>query len=1178
MSNNQNRCRSCGQERPADAPVGLCPVCLLRAGQNSELVTDDRESIETPVLLDPEAASCLSALEGFSDGPPGVLPTGIDPAERSLPRSPRLELFGPIGRGGMGVVLMGRDGDLGRDLAVKVLLNKYRNDPDMIRRFIEEAQIGGQLQHPGVVPVYELGTLPDRRPYFAMKLIRGRTLAELLAGRASVQDNQPRLLGIFEAVCQTMAYAHSRAVIHRDLKPSNIMVGSFGEVQVMDWGVAKVLGQNGTHCDTADETFFSDENSVSTGRGHSDIELSRPGSVIGTPAYMAPEQARGELETIDERADVFALGAILCEILTGRPGFIGATSGEIERRAASGDISDAHARLAGCGADAELVDLARDSLAVEPVDRPRDARIVATRLIVYRAGVEEKLHAAELAAVEARARADEEAKRRVLADQLAQQALARASLERRRRRLSLALAASILTFVVVCGGAATWFVQERQTRLAKVDLALRESEVLRDQALRDQDGDIGKWQSARAALERTRALMEAVPIATTLSRIDELASRIDQGAAAAEVDRNLVARLEEIRAGLDGDSKADAAYKGAFHAAGHDLVGPTVDPVMIGKRLAARPKGVAQAAARALDAWALVRRSLTLPGDAVGWAIFQNLLAVARAADPDPWRDALHDSLSRNDPAPLIRMAEEPNLDRHGPTRLWFLGYGLEVMGEHDRALDVLKRAQRAHPGDYWLNTELGLVLMEVKRSGPGATSSLITPGTGTSAAKFHEAELFLMAAVAVRPRFASAHHLIGTACQFQGKWDQAIAHYREGLRLQPDDATIYNSLANVYLNQAKPTEAVAAYQEAIRLNPAYDLAHANLILILGNQGKLDEAIAAARVAIKLAPNFHAAHTLLGNCLGARGRLDEAIAEHQEARRLMPTSAQVFDHMGTAYLQQGKLDLAVAAYHEAIRLAHDFILGHQHLAYALLRQGKVDLAIDEYREAIRVAPQYVWGHGNLAIALRQRGDFDQAAIEFRKALDLGPDPSTSETIRGELAKTERWQVMATRLPALLRDDDQARLPDETLDLAYFLHERRLYTRAAKMFKEALEQDGKLGGDAKAQNRYNAACSAAMAAANQSNEESPLADADRALLRRHAGDFLTADLAIWAEAIRGGSQPNVDQVRQTLRHWRVDPDLASVREPGSLATLPEAERLTWLAIWAKVDALLEQSGH
>src|SRR5262249_10499278 len=159
-------------------------------------------------------------------------------------------------------------------------------------RFVEEAQIGGQLQHPGIVPVYDVGSFADRRPFFSMKLVRGHTLAVLLRGRPHPSDGLPRFLGIFEQVCQTVAYAHARGVIHRDLKPPNVMVGSFGEVQVMDWGLAKVLPQGGV-ADDAAAGKTDQEAVVATVRSGGDgSDRSRAGSVLGTPSYMAPEQAR----------------------------------------------------------------------------------------------------------------------------------------------------------------------------------------------------------------------------------------------------------------------------------------------------------------------------------------------------------------------------------------------------------------------------------------------------------------------------------------------------------------------------------------------------------------------------------------------------------------------------------------------------------------------------------------------------------------------------------------------------------------------------------------------------------------------------------------------------------------------------------------------------------------------
>jgi serine/threonine protein kinase len=186
-----------------------------------------------PVLLkDAQGESALVVKPG-SDAMPSKEETGD-----------RYQLSGEIARGGMGAVLRGRDVDLGRDLAVKVLLEKYLDRPEVARRFIEEAQIGGQLQHPGVVPVYDIGRFGDR-PFFTMKLVKGQTLSALLAERADADADRPRLLGIALQVAQTMAYAHAKGVIHRDLKPANIMVGAFGEVQVMDWGLAKVLAEGG---------------------------------------------------------------------------------------------------------------------------------------------------------------------------------------------------------------------------------------------------------------------------------------------------------------------------------------------------------------------------------------------------------------------------------------------------------------------------------------------------------------------------------------------------------------------------------------------------------------------------------------------------------------------------------------------------------------------------------------------------------------------------------------------------------------------------------------------------------------------------------------------------------------------------------------------------------------------
>src|SRR5262245_26979569 len=276
-------------------------------------------------------------------------PDGLDDdSPETLGLGDRYEWVGPLGRGGMGSVVRVRDRAMDRSVAVKVLRRRHRASPLMAERFRDEVRIAGGLQHPGVPPVHDVGTAPDGRPFMLMKLIEGSTLAELLGRRPDPSHDLPGFLKVFEQIAQTVAYAHSRGVLHRDLKPHNVMVGAFGEVQVMDWGLARLLTDGGA----TDTAAAGGSEAGSSGR-------TVAGTVIGTPAYMAPEQARGETDRTDTRSDVFGLGAILCEILTGRPPFAGPDPLDLARR---GDVADAHRRLDEAACDRELAALARRCL------------------------------------------------------------------------------------------------------------------------------------------------------------------------------------------------------------------------------------------------------------------------------------------------------------------------------------------------------------------------------------------------------------------------------------------------------------------------------------------------------------------------------------------------------------------------------------------------------------------------------------------------------------------------------------------------------------------------------------------------------------------------------------------------------------------------------------------------
>ncbi len=282
----------------------------------------------------------------------------------------RYQFINEIARGGAGAVWRVFDHRLDRYSAIKILLDS-QDDAEMRGRFEQEARISARLQHPGIVPVHELGQLEDGRPFVSMKLIEGKTLGEILASSKSY--TQSHLLDIFVKACEAMAYAHEQNIIHRDLKPSNIMVGAFNEVQVMDWGLAKELKTGQVEVpinQSMRSSHVSDRNQTLVG------------SVFGTIAYMPPEQARGDVDRIDKRSDVFSLGGILCSILTGLPVYDGSDTDLLIGNAQSGSVSPAVTRIRKSRARSSLKTLAIDCISAEPENRPRDAREVQLRLSV----------------------------------------------------------------------------------------------------------------------------------------------------------------------------------------------------------------------------------------------------------------------------------------------------------------------------------------------------------------------------------------------------------------------------------------------------------------------------------------------------------------------------------------------------------------------------------------------------------------------------------------------------------------------------------------------------------------------------------------------------------------------------------------------------------------------------
>jgi eukaryotic-like serine/threonine-protein kinase len=253
----------------------------------------------------------------------------------------RFRIVRPHAKGGLGAVFVALDDELNREVALKQILDRHADDPMSRKRFVIEAEVTGGLEHPGIVPVYGLGTYGDGRPYYAMRFIRGDSLREAVEQFHSDEslNKSPgqralalrKLLRRFMDVCNAIDYAHSRGVLHRDIKPANIIVGKHGETLVVDWGLAKVLGCSDPG--SAERTLIPKSSS-----GSSDT---LPGSALGTPAFMSPEQARGDLDHLGPQSDVFSLGATLYFLPTCETPVEGANIGAVLRAAQEGRFREA---------------------------------------------------------------------------------------------------------------------------------------------------------------------------------------------------------------------------------------------------------------------------------------------------------------------------------------------------------------------------------------------------------------------------------------------------------------------------------------------------------------------------------------------------------------------------------------------------------------------------------------------------------------------------------------------------------------------------------------------------------------------------------------------------------------------------------------------------------------------
>jgi tetratricopeptide (TPR) repeat protein len=786
---------------------------------------------------------------------------------------PGYELIDEIGHGGMGVVYRARDTTLDRDVAVKLLAERYAADSPAAQRFLGEARITGQLQHPGIPAVHQVGALADGRPFLAMKLIKGNTLEDILKQRRDAVADRGRLLAIFEAVCQAVGYAHAHHVIHRDLKPANIMVGAFGEVQVMDWGLAKSLANR--ERERTDSDPQETQAWTQLGPTPETGTETQVGSMVGTPAFIPPEQALGEIEKVNERADVFGLGALLAVILTGKPPYVGETAESVRVQAVRGKLDDCFARLDESVAEPELVALCKKCLSFEPANRPADAGTMAEAVARLRAESDERAQRAELKRV------------RIESERAA--AAAQAAERRKRRRLVIG-AAAVLALAAVGGLSAVLAVQ----RQANVQLEAKNTELAAQQLEVE-----ARFETAQKAI----ALLHTGVSEDFLlknAEFKELRTKLLKEAAGFYAD------LEKLLAGKT-DAKSRKLLADGYFQLGEltEKIGDQKESLAVQRKALALRRELAAALGADVETRLDVARSLK----AVGNLLFSGGDTAGALSAFAEQRD-LAAALEAEAPTDAARA--QVAFAHHGiGFVLWNRGKPAEALREYKEALDISQKLVDANPAIIYFRSTLarnhlfvGHVQLET-----GNPAETIKEFAKAAAIQQMLADAY-PAVPAYQSELAQCHQDIGWQLAKTGKPAEALQHLQKSL-------VIRQKLAD-----ANP--AVCAFQS--------DLVWSHLYIgdVLRDTRKLTEALKeyhnGLEIIQKLAdtnptiPEYRSdlarGYYRTGSVLARQGRLEDALSSHDKGLALLqqlvdahPENARYTQFMGVSLTLRGAAHL-----------------------------------------------------------------------------------------------------------------------------------------------------------------------------------------------------------------------------------------------------------------------------
>jgi eukaryotic-like serine/threonine-protein kinase len=1154
-------------------------------------------------IADPEIHASIAHVSTESQHDPH----GTRPPDTTdyVPAAIRYRKVRDHAKGGLGIVFVALDGELKREVALKEIKPEFADNLASQSRFLREAEITGALEHPGIVPVYGLGAYDDGRPFYAMRFIKGDSLKDAItafhADTTLTRDPGARALALqkllrrFLDVCNAIDYAHSRGVLHRDLKPDNVMVGRYGETLVVDWGLAKSVGRSG------EDGYGPLPESTLPYSSSSNLAETLPGSVIGTPAYMSPEQAAGRLDLLGPASDVYGLGATLYTLLTGRLPIADKDLSEILRKVERGEFP--RPREASPWLDTALEAITLKAMALRPLDRYPSPRTLADDVERWLADEPVTAHR-EPWARKARRWA------------------------RKHRTAVTTTAAAVAVAAILLGGFGWQRIEQRRRTDESALSAMGQAEGLAIGARASHKPE--DWEKTLAEARLAKDRLESGNGSPTLRRevtarlagFQAEKSRLDEAIETDRKDHQVVDDLEKARllgANVkDGHFDSDArlnAYLDTFRDYGIDVGALPVEEAA--KRI--RSSKVGNELLSALDDW-LRYGTRNVPQ--------KKLLEIAQASDTDQLRNSIREAFARRDFAAIRRLCEREE-DR--------LRLGSRVRSVFDalRRLDpagsfpLLEAIRNENPSEFWLNHDLGwayynakppqfpealryltvAVALRPKSQGVRLNLGIALAAKGDRDGAIAE----FRKAIELEPKYAMAHVELGDALAAKGDRDGADVEYRKVIELNSKVAMVHHNLSLSLNAKGDRDGAIVELRKTIELEPKYTTAHYNLGLALFTQGDLDGAIAEFRKTIELDPSYATAHGGLGLALNAKGDRDGAIAEYRKSIELEPNLAISHFNLGRILLNvKGDLDGAIAEFRKAIEADPKDAPVHSNLGIALNAKGDPDGAIAEFRKAIELNPEYSPARENLGIALDAKGDHDGAIAECRKAIEIDPKSASALCNLGNILKSQgllaeslvylekghelgsrqpgwrnpsaRWLSdcrrlveLEPKLPAILKGEVSPKDTDERIVLTELCRIKTLHAASARFYGQAFADQPPLAENLRTGHRYNAACAAALAGSGTGKDDPPPDEAGRGKLREQALGWLRADLAAWAKVLDGGNEPARKRaVIQTLAHWKQDTDLAGIRDEAALAKLPESEREAFRSLWAEVDRLLAKA--